>query len=378
MSRQSEPVQDRHCPKCQSLVRAQWLQDREAELLPVEYFHVVFTVPRTLAASPPEQDGRLRHPLPRHRRDPADDRRRPQAPGRRDRLLGRAAHLGPEPAAPPARALRGARRRAVPTGSAGSPAGPAFFCRCGCSAALFRGKFLRSFAAGVPTRGTALPGSAGSARRRRRPSPHYLAPGHEASGWSTPSRPSADPSRCSSTWPATRIAWRSPTTGCSSSPTARSPSAGRTTATIAAQGDAPGRRRSSSVASCCTSCPSGLQRIRHYGLLANCHREAKLEQCRQLLAAPPPPPPDEPADYLDQYQRLTGKSLRDCPQCGKGQMVRIESFLPGTLPRGPPASRHECSPTTPAHVLRKLCREPAAGHCRLFTRRCSSTSAHAI
>lgn len=83
--------------------------------------------------------------------------------------------------------------------------------------------------------------------------------------------------------------------------------------------------------------PSGLQRIRHYGLLANCHREAKLQQCRRLLKAPPPPPAAEPDDYLDRYQRLTGISLRDCPQCGQGQMVRIESFLPGTQPRGPPA-----------------------------------------
>ena len=41
---------NRHCPKCQSLVRAQWLQDRQAELLPVEYFHVVFTVPQEIAA----------------------------------------------------------------------------------------------------------------------------------------------------------------------------------------------------------------------------------------------------------------------------------------------------------------------------------------
>ena len=41
---------DRHCPKCQSLVRAQWLQDRQAELLPVEYFHVVFTLPQEVAA----------------------------------------------------------------------------------------------------------------------------------------------------------------------------------------------------------------------------------------------------------------------------------------------------------------------------------------
>ena len=39
----------RHCPKCQSLTRAQWLEDRQAELLPVEYFHVVFTLPTGIA-----------------------------------------------------------------------------------------------------------------------------------------------------------------------------------------------------------------------------------------------------------------------------------------------------------------------------------------
>ena len=36
---------NRHCPKCQGLARAQWLADRQAELLPVPYFHVVFTLP---------------------------------------------------------------------------------------------------------------------------------------------------------------------------------------------------------------------------------------------------------------------------------------------------------------------------------------------
>src|SRR6476620_10319433 len=36
---------NRHCPKCQGLVRAQWLADRQSELLPVPYFHVVFPVP---------------------------------------------------------------------------------------------------------------------------------------------------------------------------------------------------------------------------------------------------------------------------------------------------------------------------------------------
>jgi hypothetical protein len=41
---------NRNCPKCQASVRAQWLADRETELLPVEYFHVVFTVPPQIAS----------------------------------------------------------------------------------------------------------------------------------------------------------------------------------------------------------------------------------------------------------------------------------------------------------------------------------------
>jgi hypothetical protein len=40
---------DRNCPKCQSLARVQWLEDRQAELLDVPYFHVVFTVPQEIA-----------------------------------------------------------------------------------------------------------------------------------------------------------------------------------------------------------------------------------------------------------------------------------------------------------------------------------------
>jgi len=41
---------NRSCPKCQGAVRAKWLAQREAELLPVaQYFHVVFTVPQQIA-----------------------------------------------------------------------------------------------------------------------------------------------------------------------------------------------------------------------------------------------------------------------------------------------------------------------------------------
>ena len=41
---------NRHCPKCQGAARAQWLADRQSELLPVPYFHVVFTLPPPIAA----------------------------------------------------------------------------------------------------------------------------------------------------------------------------------------------------------------------------------------------------------------------------------------------------------------------------------------
>lgn len=41
---------NRHCPKCQSLAKLQWLEARQAELLPVPYFHNVFTLPHQLNA----------------------------------------------------------------------------------------------------------------------------------------------------------------------------------------------------------------------------------------------------------------------------------------------------------------------------------------
>jgi hypothetical protein len=40
---------NRHCPKCQGLAAKEWLADREAELLPVPYYHVVFTLPAAIA-----------------------------------------------------------------------------------------------------------------------------------------------------------------------------------------------------------------------------------------------------------------------------------------------------------------------------------------
>jgi hypothetical protein len=82
--------------------------------------------------------------------------------------------------------------------------------------------------------------------------------------------------------------------------------------------------------------PDGFHRIRHYGFLANGHRAAKLALCRLLLAAPTPQPVPPPADYRERYQRLTGRSLDLCPCCG-GLMRRI-GVIPPTRPSCPDTS----------------------------------------
>jgi hypothetical protein len=74
--------------------------------------------------------------------------------------------------------------------------------------------------------------------------------------------------------------------------------------------------------------PPGFQRIRYFGLLANCQRAGKLRLCRQQLAAPTADLLPVPQDYRDFYAALTGKNLRLCPECGIGTMVRIELLPP--------------------------------------------------
>jgi hypothetical protein len=64
--------------------------------------------------------------------------------------------------------------------------------------------------------------------------------------------------------------------------------------------------------------PDGFHRIRHLGFLANGHRTAKLALCRALLAVPAPEP-RPPEGYRERHHRLTGDNLGACPDCG-GQM----------------------------------------------------------
>jgi Putative transposase len=79
--------------------------------------------------------------------------------------------------------------------------------------------------------------------------------------------------------------------------------------------------------------PDGFQRIRYYGFLANRHREAKLTSCRELLGMSPNSPTTcpRPDDYREYYETLTGRSLKQCPICQRGNMVCIE-VIPAISP----------------------------------------------
>jgi hypothetical protein len=74
--------------------------------------------------------------------------------------------------------------------------------------------------------------------------------------------------------------------------------------------------------------PPGLQRIRYYGFLANCHRQAKLSLCRQLLATACSQLLPQPADCRDFLAALTRGNPRLCPQCGTAILLRTPFFPP--------------------------------------------------
>jgi hypothetical protein len=74
--------------------------------------------------------------------------------------------------------------------------------------------------------------------------------------------------------------------------------------------------------------PEGFQRIRYYGFLANRDRRKKLALCRQLLGMQTSSPTTSIKDYRQRYQELTGRSLTLCPCCQKGQMVIVENLSP--------------------------------------------------
>jgi hypothetical protein len=68
--------------------------------------------------------------------------------------------------------------------------------------------------------------------------------------------------------------------------------------------------------------PKGFVRIRHYGLLANRSRQEKIAHCRALLSAPQPQAPAQET-VSEKLLRLTGVDIHCCPTCREGRMVVV-------------------------------------------------------
>ena len=79
--------------------------------------------------------------------------------------------------------------------------------------------------------------------------------------------------------------------------------------------------------------PKRFHRIRHYGLFANGNRAANIARARQLLAMPPPSREPDTNQAADQDEHR----VHPCPcPCCSGRMIIIETFKPGTEPRHRP------------------------------------------
>jgi Putative transposase/Transposase zinc-binding domain len=321
---------NRHCPKCQSLACAQWLEDRRSELLTTPYFHVVFTVPREIAVIAYQNKavvyGILFHAAAETLRTIAAD------PEHLGAELGFFAVLHTWGQT----LLHHPHLHCVVAGGGLSADGnrwvncrPNFFLSVRVLARLFRRLFLAALESAFNAKKLSFSGPLAPLRDYRAFRRH-LAPTRKAEWCLYAKPPFAGPEQVLAylaryTHRAAisnnrlrdieegkvRFCWKDYRNG-------------NRQRTMTLTADEFIRRFLLHVL------PEGFQRIRYYGFLANRYREQKLARCRQLLAMPQSEPTDDQtaADYRDQYQDLTGTSLTECPACRRGRMVIIEVLNP--------------------------------------------------
>lgn len=325
----------RSCPKCQSLARAQWIEDRQAELLDTEYFHVVFTVPDEIAVIAYQNKVQvydiLFHAAAQTLRTIALD---PQHLGAEIGFFAILHTWGQNLSHHP-------HLHCVIPGGGLSPGGerwvacrPGFFLPVRVLSRLFRRLLLqdleKAFLAGKLAFFNALQPLNGHAAFMR-----HLLPARKAEWVVYSKRPFGGPQQVLDY-------------------------VGRYTHRIAISNDRlisiddnkvrfrwKDYRNGDHVAAMTLSAdefirrfllhvlPEGFKRIRYFGFLSNRYREQKLRRCRELLgASPDSSPTDEPPeDYRCHYRAVTGVSLKECPACGLGHMIFLEA-LPKLNARG--------------------------------------------
>jgi len=317
---------NRHCPKCQSLARAQWLEDRQSELLNTQYFHVVFTLPQQIAAIAYHNKRELYGILFR---------------ATAKTLLTIAAdpkHLGAEIGFFAVlhtwgqNLLHHPHLHCVVTGGGLSADSSqwiscraGFFLPVGVLSRLFRRLFLENLLKAFDV-GKLQFFSSLESLRDRSSFLDYLACLRDAEWVVYAKRPFAGPEQVLD------YVGRYTHRVAISNNRLVEIAEGKVTfrykdyrhdaqqKTMTLEAEEFIRRFLLHVL------PEGFQRIRYYGFLANRYREQKLAHCRELLDMPAREPPtlDGAKDYRERYEELTGCSLWQCPVCHKGRMLAIE------------------------------------------------------
>lgn len=329
---------NRHCPKCQSLDKERWLKKRRNELLPVPYFHVVFTLPEelnVLALGNPEVIyDLLFHSASETLLEIAAD------PKHLGACLGILAvlHTWSQTLV-----LHPHLHCIVPGGGPSLDgerwmvASERFLLPVRVLAPVFRGKFLTGLKQLYQEGRLSL---TGGAEKLRDPFEflNFLDRLYKKSWWVYSKPPFGGPEQV------LKYLARYTHRVALSNHRLVALAEGKVTFTYKdySQG---GRRREMTLPVeefirrfLLHILPHRFVRIRYYGLFANRHRERQLERCRALLDAAPPasaPESDEREGWESVYQRVTGKDPTLCAECGHGHLQRVRK-LPALARRPPP------------------------------------------
>jgi hypothetical protein len=324
-----QSCRNRHCPKCQSLARAKWIEDRRHELLNCEYYHVVFTVPDKIAALAYQNKEVVYNILF-------------QATAETLRTIAAdPKHLGAEIGFFAVLHTWGSAllhhphlHCVIPGGGLSSdgtrwvPCKPGFFLPVRVLSLLFRRLFLERLQNAFDD-GKLRFFSALEYLRDRCEFARYLEPVRKSKWVVYAKRPFAGPEQVLDY-------------------------VGRYTHRVAISNNRlldieggqvsfrykdyrnQGQQKTMTLSAeefirrfLLHVLPHGFHRIRYYGFQGNRYRKEKLDQCRQLLGMPIPEVPTESSetrDYRDRCEELNGVSLRICPVCRRGHMVLIDAF----------------------------------------------------
>ena len=312
---------DRNCPKCQALDQARWLEAQEQHLLPIEYHHVVFTLPDLLhpffRAAPKQAYALLFAAVAETLREVA---LRPSNLGAQTAGFSCVLHTWTQTL------LFHPHIHCIVTGGGLHPDGtrwisakPGFLFSVQILATVFRGKLLEKLEQALDH--GSLPSSESDPLGRLR-----LAARRDWYVYSKP--PFAGPQQV------LRYLGRYTHRVALSNQRLVSRKAAQVTFRYKDRAHAnKSKLMTLDVGEFLRRfllhiLPKGLMRIRHYGLLANRSKRTLLARSRQLLGVDPQTLAEsQPETWQDLLQRLTGHDVTLCPRCRKGHLV-VKQSLP--------------------------------------------------